>query len=133
MVRKRDLIIVLGALLIAAAALFVTGIFSGGGEEPDSVFVYVNGALHGQYPLTETGEIRVEQEDGSVNVIAVTGEGVYMAYSTCDNQLCVDQGAVTPGNWRMRALGRRIVCLPNRVMVEISAAEGVPAPDLPDV
>ena len=90
--------------------------------------------LYATVPLGEPQEIRVEQENGCVNVVAVTEDGAYMKSSSCDNQLCVQQGMVTLENWQLRMLGRQIICLPNQVVVEIaSQTQSVPQGDQPDV
>ena len=128
-VRKKDALIVLAALALAAAAL-LTAIWGRGGAT-DSVRIYVDGALYAEMPLNEDGEIRVEQADGSVNVVAVEDGAAFMAYSSCKNQLCVQQGRVSAGGWALRALGRQIICLPNRVTVEMCA--GTIDPNAPDV
>jgi len=135
MVRKKDLLIVLGALIVAAAALIGVTLTRGGGMDVTDVHIYVGGELYATAPLGEEREIVVEQEDGSVNIVALTAQGAYMKHSSCDNQLCVDQGEVTRNNWRFRALGRQIVCLPNRVLVELAPPQGqqLPQGDLPDV
>ena len=127
--RKKDALIVLAALALAAAAL-LTALWGRGGAA-DSVRIYVDGALYAEMPLDEDGEIRVEQADGSVNVVAVEDGAAFMAYSSCKNQLCVQQGRVSAGDWALRALGRQIVCLPNRVTVELCA--GTVDPNTPDV
>ena len=46
------------------------------------------------------------------NIIIEDGH-VSMAYSDCANQVCVDTGAI-------HLSGDSIVCLPNKVMVEIT-------------
>lgn len=128
--RKKDALIVLAALALAAAAL-LTALLGRGGAA-DGVRVYVDGALYAEMPLAEDGEIRIEQADGSVNVVAVEDGAAFMAYSSCKNQLCVQQRRVSAGGWALRALGRQIVCLPNRVTIELYAAETVD-PNAPDV
>ena len=45
-----------------------------------------------------------------------------MASSTCGNQLCVHMGAVTLNNWETRPQQTYIICLPNRVSVELAVA-----------
>ena len=70
------------------------------------------------YPITPQTVV-VEQEDGSRNEIVVTSEGAYMAFSSCDNQLCVHMGEVTLDNWETRPNQAFIICLPNRVSVEL--------------
>ena len=65
-----------------------------------------------EYTLTQT---KLEME----NVIQVTPHSVWMASSSCDNQDCVAQGIVTSDNMYERLLSNMIVCLPNRVILEL--------------
>lgn len=128
--RKKDMLIVLAALALALAA-FLTAL-AGRSGAADSVRIYVDGALYAEMPLAQDGEIRVEQPDGSVNVVAVEDGAAFMAYSSCRNQLCVHQGRMRAGGWALRALGRQIVCLPNRVTLELYNANAAD-PNAPDV
>ena len=63
------------------------------------------------------------QEDGSVNVVEISERGAVMASSTCHNQLCVQMGEVTLDNWETRPNQQFIICLPNRVSVELVVKE----------
>lgn len=132
MIRRKDFLIVGLALLVAAGALLFTQVFGAKGGA-DTVCVYVDGQLYAKRPLAQDGEIRVEQEDGCVNVIVIENGSVHMAFSSCDNQLCVQQGSVSETNRFFRALGSQIVCLPNRVMIELEGGADMPQGDLPDV
>ena len=67
--------------------------------------------------------LRFTQEDGSVNVIEISERGAVMASSTCHNQLCVQMGEVTLDNWETRPNQQFIICLPNRVSVELVVKE----------
>lgn len=91
----------------------------------------MNGALYTAAPLRAGEALTVEQENGSVNVIRMTEDGFYMESSTCKNQDCIYQGAVTRDNWSQRLLGTHVICLPNRVDVTLLADSA--DPDLPDV
>ena len=63
--------------------------------------------------------IVIEQDDGCRNEVRIEKGRVYMAFSTCENQNCVNQGEMTPDNIASRALSNWIICLPNRVTVEL--------------
>ena len=53
-----------------------------------------------------------------------------MQSSTCKNQDCIYQGAVTQENWQARILGPHVICLPNRVDVMLMVdTTGVDVPD----
>ena len=74
-------------------------------------------------PLGQKQTLTVTQEDGSVNVIEISERGAVMASSTCHNQLCVQMGEVTLDNWETRPNQQFIICLPNRVSVELVVKE----------
>ena len=97
----------------------------------DEIAVYVDGKLHTTSPLRAGQDLTVEQEDGSVNVIRMTENGFYMQSSTCKNQDCIYQGAVTRDNCSQRLLGTHVICLPNRVDVVLMVESA--DPELPDV
>lgn len=112
---KKDIIIIGAALVIClvAALLFA----SSGGTE---VRVYVGEELYEEASLYMDKTIVIEQDDGCRNEICINNGRVYMGFSTCENQNCVDQGEMTPDNIASRALSNWIICLPNRVTVELA-------------
>ena len=122
---KRNIAIIAGilalvAVLLAAAALMPKSQSSTGESE---ILITVDGREWGRYPLSQPQTVVVEQADGSRNEIVITGEGAYMSASTCDNQLCVQMGEVTLDNWETRPNQTFIICLPNRVTVELIPAQ----------
>lgn len=108
------------AVLLAVAALMPKSQSSTGESE---ILITVDGREWGRYPLSQPQTVVVEQADGSRNEIVITGEGAYMSASTCDNQLCVQMGEVTLDNWETRPNQTFIICLPNRVTVELIPAQ----------
>ena len=114
---KKKNLVILGVIavliaVLAAAALLMPKSASVSGES--EILITVDGK--------EWRRV-VEQEDGSRNEIVVTSEGAYMAFSSCDNQLCVHMGEVTLDNWETRPNQAFIICLPNRVSVELIPAQ----------
>ena len=93
------------AALIAAAPLVRP---SGDGQK---VRVIYREEVVGIYPLKKDIDVEVER-DGHLNIISIQNKSVYMKYSDCKNQICVNTGKIS------RA-GEIIVCLPNYVIVEI--------------
>lgn len=116
---KKDVLIIAAALILCAVALLLFGKGRGG----DTVRVYLDDELYKEASLKEDQTIIVEQSNGSVNEIRIQHGSVYMQYSTCDNQLCIHQGEITPENAEKRPLGSWIICLPNRVTVELVPEE----------
>ena len=97
------------------------------------LYIIVNGRISGIYAVGEEGDVTVDQGNGKVNVIHVTDKGFYMASSTCDNQLCVQQGEVTIDNYQQRILGASVLCLPNNVDLELVVPSHTPDPNTPDI
>lgn len=111
---KKDIVIIGAALVICIAAALI---FAGRGK--GSVRVYVGEELYEEASLYADRTIVIEQEDGCRNEVRIEDGKVYMAFSTCENQNCVHQGEMTPDNIASRALSNWIICLPNRVTVEL--------------
>ena len=144
--RKNDIILVLVLLLLAATGLFVFKIFNSG--EGRTVRVTVDGELFGDYDLgnedgtgdddfdaviddinmqgadAATGKDRSNIKDaGQYQMIKIPGKvgeciliikdgEAYMQEADCPNQICVHHSPVSHK-------GETIVCLPNRVIIEI--------------
>lgn len=113
-------IIVLAAAMLLAATLLKRPMTA---VEEDMVIITVDGKEYARVPLSKPRTVTVSQENGSVNVIEVSDHGAVMAHSTCGNQLCVQMGEVTVDNWQFRPNQQFIICLPNRVSVELAVTE----------
>ena len=115
---KKDLLIIGGALLLCAVAYLLFGALKGG----DRVKIYVGDELYKEISLSEDQTVIIEQQDCK-NVICIENGGAFMQESTRRNQDCIEQGTVTPENAGSRALGNWIICLPNKVSVELAPGE----------
>ena len=129
------------ALALIAAAMIAAHLFparqtAAADEAPRPAPGYVlvqTDSLSGWLPLPETEEqsytypIRQINESGELveNHLHLTPEGVYMAFATCENQDCVNQGMVTLENKDSRVLMNYILCLPNRVSVALYTPDEV--------
>ena len=109
---KKDMLIIGGALLLCAVAYLLFG----------ALKIYVGDELYKEISLREDRTVIIEQQDCK-NVIRIENGGVFMQESTCRNQDCIEQGTVTPENAGSRALGSWIICLPNKVSVELAPGE----------
>ena len=120
--KKKDVLLICGVLLLALAAFFSTRLFA---QENDTakVTVYVGGAVYAQVSASDYQTITVDQGGGKVNVIVIDSRGVRMESSTCKNQICVHHGVIDPNNADELLLDHWIVCLPNGVSVEVTGTE----------
>lgn len=123
--KKRDLILIAGVLILALALFGIISIRSGGTAQAGeaTVSIYVHDELYASVPISAYQSITVDQGDGKVNVITIDETGVYMKSSTCKNQICVDTGVIDPAHLDDLLLENWIVCLPNGVSVEVGGSE----------
>ena len=88
------------------------------------VLLTVGGRQYGDpIPMDRDKIITIKQENGEINKVHITPEKVYMEYSSCENQDCVQQGEIHMDTYKTRILSTFVICLPNNVTVEMVPAE----------
>ncbi len=111
--RKNDWILISSILLIAVAFFVLSKVFmiksdSKGAE----AVVTIDGSEYGRYPLSEDFETVIEFEDGAYNRLVIKDGYADIDEASCPDQICVD-------HFRIHYRGETIVCLPNKLVVEI--------------
>lgn len=96
------------ALLLAGLSSYI--IIEGSREPGASVVIYYENEIIAEYPLSVNAEYVLN--DGS-NILVVEDGKAYMKYADCPDKVCKHQGKIS-------RTGERIVCLPNKIMAEIS-------------
>lgn len=78
-----------------------------------SAVITVNGTEYEKVPLSQDGqkEIEIKTEYGH-NILKVHDHGIQMVYSDCPKKISMKMGFISKPN-------QVIICLPNRVFVEI--------------
>ena len=113
MIKKADIILFI-LILAAGIAVSLSPLVSE--FQGTEVRITVDGEVFGIYDLYEDQTIKVER-DGHSNVVVIENGTVKMDSASCKNQICVEHGAISHGN-------DSIICLPNKVTVEIIAGKG---------
>ncbi len=80
----------------------------------DTVTITMDGKVYGTYDLAQDQEIEVSRDGQVVNLVRISDGEVFMAEADCPDHLCIRQGKISADR-------QTIVCLPNRVVVEISS------------
>ncbi|MBR5230470.1 MAG: NusG domain II-containing protein [Firmicutes bacterium] len=111
MIKKADIILFLFIIIFGGIVSWwsLMGDISG-----DKVLITSDGRDYAVYPLSEDRTIQVTV-DGHTNNITIKDGTVSMTYSTCKNQVCVNTGSISHAK-------DAIVCLPNRIVVEITGS-----------
>ncbi len=121
-IKKRDLILIAVALVLIGACLLAIRLMQGGAGQQAEVVIRLDGEEYARLPLRKD-TLLVDQGEGRVNEIVISGRGVHMKSATCPNQDCVLQGEVTLDNRHLRPLQGSIVCLPHRLTVELTGED----------
>lgn len=113
-VKKNDRIFlaVVFLLLLVTAAVFYLIRGNGGAR----VKVTVDGDLYGTYSLYENQEIPISKGGVTTNVLVIRDGTADVTEADCPDKLCVHQRAISK-------TGETIVCLPNKVVVEVLGSE----------
>ena len=75
------------------------------------VVVTVEGKIYGTYDLNKDQTVTIKQ-NGHTNKFIIKDGTVQMTEANCRNHVCIDSGAIS-------RTSQSIVCLPNRVVIEI--------------
>lgn len=105
-----DVILIFCLLLLALSVFLAVRLTQ---REGAVALVKVDGETVITLPLSESGEFSVA---GGKNVVVIEDGCAYMKHADCPDRLCVSQG-------KKSLSGERIICLPNRVEIEILAEE----------
>jgi hypothetical protein len=116
--KKGDIVIIAVFLAVAMLGLVGVKVFAPTGNITYAD-IYVDEGLYEAVPLNEDTVITIDQGDGKVNYVEVKDGSIFMVDSTCADHLCVTQGAMSPDNYEKRPMLNWIICLPNRVTVEL--------------
>ena len=120
--KKRDIVIIAVFLVAALLGMAAVKLLAPTGNITYAD-IYVNESLYEAVPLNRDCVITVDQGDGKINHVEVKNGQIFMADATCSDSLCIIQGAMDPNNYENRPMLNWIICLPNRVTVELRIEE----------
>lgn len=104
--KKKDIWLVLGVLLLAGALWIVPRMFLD--RSGSTLVIEVSGEKYGSYSLDEDQVIEINE----TNVCEIKDGSVRMISAKCPDHLCIKQRTIDKS-------GGTIVCLPNKVVLEI--------------
>ncbi len=113
--RRADLIIPL-AVCLAAVLIYIVPFASGLSVKGAEAAVTVDGVSYGVYPLDKDVDIVIPGANGGSNRLVIKDGEADIVEATCPDKICVHER-------KIRNRGETLVCLPNRVVVEIRGAE----------
>lgn len=109
--KKKDFLIILIFAVTAVISWFLVNRTPGNAAKGE-VVIYKDRQEFAVIPLTAEKTVVVEDEGGNKNIIRVEGGEARMIEANCKDQICVNTRPA-------RKNGQSIICLPNRVAVEV--------------
>ncbi len=107
--RKSDIVLILVLISIFAIIMLTLSFISKGGNQ---VIVSVDGVKTYFFPLNEDLKFEITGYEGGTNYLVIKDGEAYLKDASCPDHLCIHMGKIS------RA-GQSIICLPNRVVIEI--------------
>ena len=123
--RKKDLIFIFSILIFAVFLLLIQRVYGNAQDEADLVKITVNQKLYGTYDLNKNLTITI-QNDFGINTIQIQNKDVWMEEADCPDGYCKEQGHISKNK-------QTIVCLPHKLVVEISDDSEKSEPDSVDM
>ncbi len=116
--KKNDfkLIAVIAALALAAFAGI--SLYSVRTTREGEAVVYFDGDEQGRYPLNQDISVEIPSEDGNYNRLQIKDGKANITEASCPDKICVKHRPV-------QSQGESLVCLPNKVVVEIENGMGL--------
>lgn len=99
-------------ILFVLITIILFILFNKDGSMGANVSIFVNGSLYQELPLNINEEIEIN--DGThINRIKIENGTAYMMEANCPDELCLNTNHISKSN-------EIIVCLPNKVYIEIN-------------
>ncbi|WP_289129619.1 NusG domain II-containing protein [uncultured Clostridium sp.] len=114
MFKKLDIVIIIVLIIISFVPEIVFGMVMGYKYDMTYAEITVEGKVYSKIPLSahkgkEVIDINI---DGHENKIVIKDDTIRMIDADCPDSLCIYQGKIS-------RVGQSLVCLPNKVMIEI--------------
>ena len=110
--KKNDLIMI-GIIIIAALAAFVgVNLYGEQNTKNAQAVVTVDGNEYGRYPLSKDTSVKIKAEGDEYNLLVIEDGAASIEEASCPDKVCVRHKPIDK-------TGETLVCLPNKVVVEI--------------
>lgn len=114
---KKNDIIMISIIVVLALASYAAVNFYGGQKTKDAqAVVTIDGREYGTYPLSEDTRVRIESENEGYNILLIEDGAASIEEASCPDKICVRHKHIDK-------TGETLVCLPNKVVVEIKNGE----------
>lgn len=108
--KKIDFVVIISLLVLCLIAFILhKALFSDNGS---FAVITIDGIEYTKLPLSSDCELSIPSPDG-YNFLTISAGEAYITSASCPDQICVNHKAI-------RHSGETIICLPNKVIIEIT-------------
>lgn len=118
--RRKDCMLIGAVLLLTILTALAAAFFQK--DAGQTVRILTDGKLYGEYSLTDDRVIVIEGQHG-YNKIVIENGTAYVEDADCPDKYCMKYKPISRGN-------ETIVCLPHRLVVEITGKADTRQPDI---
>jgi len=108
-IKRGDTILCIALLFCAISGMFLPMLHA---KQGTTLLIRINGVSYTEAPLFEDKVIELKEDNTIYNIVTIKDGQATMSHSTCFNQLCVRQTAISSTH-------ETIICLPHKVILEI--------------
>ncbi len=110
--KRNDIILAVVVLCLAAAGLMLMNVLKKNGEY---AVIKVDGVETERYSISENTEVVIKtgENDEYENVLVIENGKAFMKSANCPDKICVEHNEIS-------FTGETIVCLPHKIVVEIT-------------
>jgi len=113
--RKTDIVLIAVLLIFAVMFYFI---FDLSPQTGNTVVIKLNGKIYEEISLSQDKDVEIYLDDGTLlNIIQIKNKKASVIYANCPDKLCVKHKPIDSES----SVNDMIVCLPNRVTVEIKS------------
>ena len=110
---KNDILLIIGMLLVSGLLMLVLLLSQ---ERGSTVVISVDGKDVKSFSLDEDTRFVIDGYHGGSNVLVIENGEAFLESASCPDKLCVNMGKISK-------VGQSIICLPNKVVIEIRGKE----------
>lgn len=114
--KKNDVILIISLLIVCFFSFLGIKWYQKNTTKEATVVVTIDGKEYSRYSLNEDRTVTIESKNGGVNVLKIHDGYASMIKASCPDKICKK-------HQRIKNNGETIVCLPNKVVVEIQSKE----------
>lgn len=113
--RKKDLLLITLILVIAVVGLLINFYIQ---KEPSTYLtISIDQTIVETLDLSKDTELLLETDQGGSNRLIVKDGMAWISEASCPDHVCIHQG-------KIQLSGQMIVCLPNRVVIQVVSESG---------